>query len=427
VRSQNISVLAVKAKTEYPFDRHLAELQDFSKIALAVSGGSDSAAMLHLVAQWAARQNSQISLTVLSVDHGLRPEAAFECAQVGEWCKVLGLNHVTLQWLGNKPSSGIQAKARLARYSLMTEWCLENNVPVLLTAHTADDQAETIVMRQSRTSTAKSLAGIWPSRDWNGVQVMRPLLSVRRQELREYLIAQNLDWIDDPSNFNPLYERVRIREKLAGNADVAKSAAQALSAIRATQQKAEGWVAAFLSVSKLGLLSCDRGKVKNIDPDVGDEILALVFKVNGIAHLPELKSRQSLWAWLIGDLPNRRTLGGLIFAKRKHDLLIAREPGRISEETIVIPSSGKVVWDGRFIVKGPEGAEIRPAGKFEDILRRSDIPAFVDAGLPVVCNGRAVLAAPFHGIGAGVKAEFIDFKPRLSLGITNCTPYVRGS
>jgi tRNA(Ile)-lysidine synthase len=420
-------VLAVRPITEYPFDSHLAELEGFSHIALAVSGGSDSAAMLHLVAQWNQRHNASISLTVLSVDHGLRSEAAFECEQVGEWCKALGLNHVTLQWLGDKPSSGIQAKARLARYSLMTDWCLENNVSVLLTAHTADDQAETIVMRQSRTSTAKSLAGIWPSRDWSGVQVMRPLLTARRQELRDYLLAQNLTWIDDPSNFNLHYERVRIRKELSGNADVAAFAAQALSAVKATQQKAEGWVAAFLSVSKLGLLNCDRGKVKNIDPDVGDEILALVFKVNGIAHLPELKSRQSMWDWLGSEKSSRRTLGGLIFAKRKHDILIAREPGRISNETIVIPSSGKVVWDGRFNVQGPEGAEIRPAGKFEEILRRSDIPAFVDAGLPVVCNGKAVLAAPFHGIGTGVDAEFIDFKPRLSLGITKCTPYVRGS
>jgi tRNA(Ile)-lysidine synthase len=420
-------VLAVKPKTEYSFDSHFTGLQDFSKLALAVSGGSDSISMLHLVAQWAARQNSQISLIVLSVDHGLRPEAAFECAQVGEWCKTLGLKHVTMQWLGDKPRSGIQAKARLARYTLMTDWCLKNNVPVLLTAHTADDQAETIVMRQSRTSTAKSLAGIWPSRDWNGVQVMRPLLSARRQELRDYLLAQNLTWIDDPSNFNLHYERVRIREKLSGNADVASSAARALSTVKAIQQKALDWIGSHLSISELGLLRCDRTQLKNIDVDVGDEILLLLFKGNGVAQQPELKSRQSLWEWLIGDLRNRRTLGGLIFAKRKHDLLIAREPGRISKETIVIPSSGKVVWDGRFVVKGPEGAEIRPAGRFNDILRRSDIPAFVDAGLPVVCIGNAVLAAPFHGIGAGVDAEFIDFKPRLSLGITNSTPYVRGS
>ena len=420
-------MLAVKPKTEYPFDRHLAELQDFSKIALAVSGGSDSAAMLHLVAQWAARQNSHVSLAVLSVNHGLRPEAAAECAQVGEWCKNLGLKHVTLQWMGEKPISGIQAKARLARYTLMTDWCLENSVQVLLTAHTADDQAETIVMRQSRTSTAKSLAGIWPSRDWNGVQVMRPFLSARRQELRDYLLAQNLTWIDDPSNFNPHYERVRIRDELAGNADSAKTAVQALSAVKAVQKKAQDWVGSHLTISELGVLSCDRDQLKIISPDVGDEILLLLFKINGIAQLPELKSRQSLWEWLIGDLPNRRTLGGSIFAKRKYELLIAREPGRISEETIVIPSSGKVVWDGRFIVKGPEGAEIRPAGKFDDILRRSDILAFVDAGLPVVCRGKTVLAAPFHGIGTGVDAEFIDFKPRLSLGITKCTPYVRGS
>ena len=409
-RRQNISVLAVKPHIDHPFDSHLAGLQVYSHIALGVSGGSDSAAMLHLVAQWNARQDFPITLTILSVDHGLRSEAALECVQVGEWCKALELNHVTLHWMGDKPFSGVQAKARAARYNLMTDWCLAHDVPVLLTAHTADDQAETIVMRQSRTSTVKSLAGIWPSRDWNGVQVMRPFLFARRQELRDFLLSQNLVWIDDPSNFNPRYERVRIREKLAGDADVAKFAAHALRAIKAAQQKAKDWTHACLSISDLGLLSFKRDSLKSVEPDVGDEILSRVFLLNGITQLPELKSRQTLWSWLSSDQPKRRTLGGLIFAGRRHDILIAREPGRISEETIVILSSGKVVWDGRFVVQGPEGAEILPAGKISGISRRRDIPAFVDAGLPVVCHGKAVLAAPFHGIGIGVRAEFIGLK-----------------
>jgi tRNA(Ile)-lysidine synthase len=403
-------VLAVRPKTDYPFDSHLAGLQGLSHIALAVSGGSDSVAMLHLVAQWAPRQNTLVVLTVLSVDHGLRDEAAQECVQVGEWCKDLGLNHVTLQWLGEKPSTGIQAKGRDARYALMTDWCLGHDVPVLLTAHTADDQAETIVMRQSRTSTAKSLAGIWPSRDWNGVQVMRPLLLARRQELRDYLSSQNLSWIDDPSNFNPRYERVRIREKLAGDAAVAETAAHALHAVKVTQQEADDWTSAHLSISDLGLLSCSRKSLKSIDADLGDEILTRLFTLSGIRHLPELKSRQSMWSWFSSGQLKRRTLGGLIFAARKHDILIAREPGRISDETIIIPITGKVVWDGRFSVQGPEGAEIRPAGKIAGIARRRDIPAFVNAGLPVVCRGKAVLAAPFHGIGSGIAANFIGLK-----------------
>jgi tRNA(Ile)-lysidine synthase len=403
-------VLAVRPKTEYPFDSHLAGLQGFSHIALAVSGGSDSAAMLHIVALWAARQNSHITLTVLSVDHGLRAEAALECVLVGDWCKALEINHVTLHWVGEKPTTGIQAKGRDARYNLMTDWCLEHDVPVLLTAHTADDQAETIVMRQSRTLTAKSLAGIWPWRDWNGVQVMRPLLAARRQELRDYLLSQNLNWIDDPSNFNLHYERVRIRKKLAGDADAAESAAHALGVVKATQKAAEDWTRAHLSISDLGLLSCRRESLRSVDVDVGDEILDRLFMISGIRQLPELKSRQSLWGWLNNDQLKRRTLGGLIFAARKHDILIGREPGRISAETIVIPANGKVVWDGRFTVQGPEGAEVRPAGKIDGILRRRDIPAFVDAGLPVVCHGKSVLAAPFHGIGTGVRAEFIGLK-----------------
>ncbi len=403
-------MLAVKPKIDDQFDNHFAALHGLSHIALAVSGGSDSTAMMHLVAHWNTQQHSPAKLSVLSVDHGLRPEAALECIQVGAWCKELGLNHFILYWEGAKPSAGVQAKARLARYTLMTDWCLANNVSVLLTAHSADDQAETVAMRQSRTSTLKSLAGIWPVRDWNGVQVMRPLLSARRQGLRDYLLARNLKWIEDPSNFNLHYERVRVREKLAGNAELARSASHALQAVKATQQAAEDWINAHLSISNLGLLSCSSDSLKRASPEMGDEILSCMFVLNGIAHLPELKSRQALWASMISKKPKRRTLGGLIFAGRKHDIWVAREPGRILDKTIIIPSSGKVVWDGRFIVQGPEGAEIRPAGKFVEIPRRRDIPAFLDAGLPVVCHGNAVLAAPFHGIGTGVHAEFIGLK-----------------
>jgi tRNA(Ile)-lysidine synthase len=403
-------VLAVKPNADYPFDSHLTGLQNLRCMALAVSGGSDSAAMLHLVAQWASRQKSSITLTILSVDHGLRAESAIECIKVGEWCNALGLNHITLRWEGEKPRTGIQAKARNARYNLMTDWCLLHDVSVLLTAHTADDQAETIVMRRSRTSTAKSLAGIWPSRDWNGVQVMRPLLLARRQELRDYLLLQKLDWIDDPSNFNPRYERVRIREKLAGDADVANSAAYALRAVKEVQRNAQDWFNKHLSISELGLLTFHRDCLKDVNPEIGDEILSRLFVVSGIAHVPELKSRQTLWNWLKIAEPKRRTLGGLIFAGRKFDILIAREPGRISNETIFIPSSGKVVWDRRFAVEGPEGAEVWPAAKIDGIARRRDIPAFVDAGLPVICHGKAVLGAPFHGIGTGIVANFIGLK-----------------
>jgi hypothetical protein len=129
--------------------------------------------------------------------------------------------------------------------------------------------------------------------------------------------------------------------------------------------------------------------------------------------LPELKRRQSLLSWSHDENGTRRTLGGLVFAKRRDEILVAREPGRIPAEPVTIPLSGEVIWDGRFLVKGPIGAEIRAASEFVQIPRRRDVPAFVDGGLPVVCHGKAILAAPFHSIGGGVSAEFIGLKHML--------------
>ena len=110
-------------------------------VGLAVSGGSDSMSLLRLAARWAGEHR----LTVLTVDHGLRPGSAEEAAQVGRRAAALGLPHVTLSWEGEKPATGIQAKAREARYRLMKEWCEANGVPALLTAHTIDDQVSSRV------------------------------------------------------------------------------------------------------------------------------------------------------------------------------------------------------------------------------------------------------------------------------------------
>ena len=406
-------MLAVKPAAFSQFDTCFSGLEGFERIALAVSGGSDSTAMLHLVQQWNARRNFKTDLTVFSVDHGLRAEAAKECMQVAAWSEALGLSHVTLKWTGEKPVTGLQAKARQARYDLMTEWCLANDVPVLLTAHTADDQAETVVMRRTRTSSLKSLAGIWPSRDWNGVRVVRPLLSARREDLREFLLAQDLPWIDDPSNVDLSFERVRVRAQLDGNASAASCAKDAQQHVAAVRDNASHWIKAHLNISELGLLCFPRAALASIEADLADEMLVGLLQISGASHFPELKQRQSLLSWLQDEKGARRTLGGLVFAKRRDEILVAREPGRIYVIPVTIPLSGEVIWDGRFLVKGPVGTEIKAACELGEMPRRRDVPAFVDGGLPVVCRGRAIIAAPFHSVGGGVTAEFIGLKHML--------------
>ena len=181
------------------------------KFCAAVYGGPDSLALLILAqAAFGAR------VCALTVDHGLRSESAAEAATVARVCADRGIPHAILRWAGDKPAANLQAAARTARYDLMRDWCAANSVAWLATAHHADDQAETLLMRLARGSGSGGLTGIRARRDLGrGVTLLRPLLGVRRAELAEIVAAAGLTALDDPSNHNPRFDRTQARTLLA--------------------------------------------------------------------------------------------------------------------------------------------------------------------------------------------------------------------
>lgn len=188
-------------------------------LAIAISGGSDSTALLHL-----ARLSLPHSrLVALTVDHGLRPESTSEAQAVQRTMQALGVTHHLLHWQhGGTPSGNLQAEARKARYRLMSEACRREGIEYLLLGHTEDDQAETIAFMQARASGAVGLAGMSARREMNGITLLRPLLGFSRAELRHWLQAQSIRWIDDPSNENEDFTRIRLRREL--QADPARKA-----------------------------------------------------------------------------------------------------------------------------------------------------------------------------------------------------------
>jgi tRNA(Ile)-lysidine synthase len=385
-----------------------SNLIGFDRLALAVSGGSDSMAMLLMVCEWVKSQPVPPEIYVLTVDHGLRESSGGEAQKVLDWSMALGLRCEILCWEGLKPHTGIQANARRARYDLMTAWCLKHNLPALLTAHTADDQAETFLMRSARTSSAKSLAGIWPERDWNGIRVLRPMLKLRHAELQHYLKQNGQNWIEDPSNLDERFERVRIRKTLAGNSNnFAAEAAQSLEVVLQSQRTAQKWCDVHLDIHETGLMTFFRDAFENENAIIQDEIVLLVIKRLGLLSSPERQKRLDLAHWLTAKDGTRRGLGGVIFAKRARDILAGREPSRISAVPLVIPNSGWAVWDNRFRVVAPAGASVISAGQLTTMKRRKDIPAFIQAGLPVVMQNGFILAVPLLGIGSGADCEFV--------------------
>ena len=182
-----------------------------TQLAVAVSGGGDSLALLLLAARAFPGR-----VTALTVDHGLRAAAAAEAAGVAAQCAALGVPHVTLRWDGDKPHANIQAAARTARYALMGNWCADHGAALLLTAHHADDQAETLIMRLQRGSGSAGLAGIRAARPLvAGVTLVRPLLGVRRAALAALVAAAGWRAVDDPSNADRRFDRTAARALLA--------------------------------------------------------------------------------------------------------------------------------------------------------------------------------------------------------------------
>jgi len=182
------------------------------KLGIAVSGGPDSLALLLLAA--AARPGRVEAATV---DHALRAESRAEAEMVAGVCGQLGTPHASLtaEW-AHKPESALQERARIERYRLLGLWAKEHGISALLTAHHADDQAETMVMRLNRGSGVRGLAGMRAVRRLDGIDLVRPLLSWRRSELERICWAAGLQPVRDPSNENERFERVRVRKALAG-------------------------------------------------------------------------------------------------------------------------------------------------------------------------------------------------------------------
>ncbi len=187
-----------------------------STIAVAVSGGADSMALLLLLHEWQKKNaiKSGVKLHALTVDHALRPESAAESQQIAQHCALLGIEHTILLWKHDRISSGIPEKARNARYKLMSEFCACSGISLLFTAHHLDDQIETIMLRLLRGSSIIGMSGIMPVSTRGAITLVRPLLAIEKNQLYSFLKSKNHSWIEDPSNNNLLYSRNYLRAHL---------------------------------------------------------------------------------------------------------------------------------------------------------------------------------------------------------------------
>jgi tRNA(Ile)-lysidine synthase len=318
--------------------------------AVAVSGGGDSVALMHLLRDWAKRRAPPI---VLTVDHGLQPGSAAAARKVVRWARALGLKAHALTFNGTRPEADIEAAAREARYRLMGDWCREHGIGALYVAHTRDDQAETFLLRLARGSGLDGLAAMrplapYPIPGFTGLAVVRPLLAMDRAMLREHLQAREQPWLEDAMNADPRFDRVRIRAALATLQDAGLTAARiadaaahlgrarealdtVTEAVLARACRIEGGAAL---VEAPALLAAPR--------EIGLRALAaLLMAVSGQAYRPRFERLERLFnAIAQGKIGAGRTLHGCRIAplpRQKtadsaHILLIARESARTPAE-----------------------------------------------------------------------------------------------
>ncbi|SUB02525.1 tRNA(Ile)-lysidine synthase [Pannonibacter phragmitetus] len=389
--------------------RLLAPLERFSSLALAVSGGGDSLALLHLTAGWArARHSAGLPaprLLVLTVDHGLRPEAASEARFVRQQAEALQLPAKILTWQAPQGLANLQAEARMARYSLLADAMDLSGVEALVLAHHLDDQIETFFDRLTRGSGVYGLAAMAADQCGGpfGLRLLRPFLTVPGARLKASLVARGLSWVDDPSNSNPAYKRVRLRQLQAGLLLEGLDPSRIGSTIRRMARAAQAIDAAadvLLKDACAGdvpdFARLDLARLTPLPEEVRLRLLArLAQHVGGNLHPPRLDRLETLDARLLAGGPLRVTLAGVVFDLFAGGRLrLWPEPGRSLPDTVELLPGQCVHWDGRYRIclKPDAGGSLRiaPVARLrQDEALREDVRVLASAsGFPAAAFAR---------------------------------------
>ncbi len=318
-------------------------LENLPGLLLAVSGGPDSTALLLLAARWAKARKRKPELLAVTVDHGLRAAAAGEAAGVKRLAKRLGVAHRTLHWRGAKPKSGLQEAAREARYRLLAEAAARAGYDHILTAHTLDDQAETVLFRLARGSGLGGLAGMahaapLPARGPSPFFLVRPLLRVPKARLIATLEAAGIPYSEDPTNRDPRFARARLRDFMPALAKEGLDA-RGLARLAGRMRRAEATIEFAVAAAREALASGpwpECGPIAFPTPQFAALPAEVALRLLGraIAHTGdegpvELAKLESLYDSLRQAQSRlRRTLAGALISLDSERLTVGRAPAR---------------------------------------------------------------------------------------------------
>lgn len=380
-------------------------------LGLAVSGGGDSRALLELALR------AGLAVQAVTVDHGLRPEAAAEAAEVGRVCAAAGVPHQVLRWQhregrGWDGRGNLMDAARRARARLIGEWAREQGLAAVALGHTRDDVAETFLMRLARGAGVDGLSAMAPRWRAEGVLWLRPLLAIGRAELRDWLAAEGCDWIEDPSNEAERFDRVRARRALVALAPLGLGAGQIAAAAghlaevrRALELQALA-AAAQVARAEAGDLLIDRARLAALPDEVQRRVLLLGLGWFGSAEYGPRgaavqRFRAALLAGRAAQLAGVRVLPGGAVAR------LCRDQAALPQE----PCDPREEWDGRWRISGPDfnGLALHPLGATglaqRPLWRGAGLPRAALMVQPALWRGGDLVAAPVLDAGCPYRAE----------------------
>ena len=404
----------------------------YCRYAVAVSGGVDSMVLMHLLAVFHKKNPSSIPI-VLTVNHGFRTEAAEEVNLVKTHADAMGLECHILHWTGDIHKKS-QAAARDIRYGLLKKCCGENSLQFLLTAHTKNDQAETVLLRLERGSGIDGLSGIWERSAIGNLVVIRPLLDFTRQEITRYAILHGLSWVNDPSNNNPKYHRTLYR-KVINECTNPENAINRLYRTSLHMQNALRCILHYVSLavddclefSPLGCVVIKRDVFRKLHTEVARRLLLLLLMTVGNKPLKPRYQKFDAAFQTVWDCSSSSpfTLHGCkVLVDAGGNITVAREVERIvpllcdgnvsslqwdsrfelsleniedvHEKTDISYTQSSTVKNGKTAIE-EENLLIAPLGERtipQELKQCENINKYVIRGLPVLVKGDKVLAYP---------------------------------
>lgn len=384
------------------------------KAGVAVSGGGDSMALLHLYAHLAKSEGFQVE--AVTVDHGLRPAAAGEAALVARFCAQHNIPHQTLHWDGWDGTGNLMAAARDARYRLIADWAKARKIAGVVLGHTKDDLAENFLIRLARKSGPDGLAAMDARFDRYGMQWARPLWQQSRADLREYLRRHDVGWVEDPTNADDAFERTRARRALETLAELGITT-DVLKSVSVSMRKASDALHHYARIESRRYIAQEQGDLVlrlGMTGPLPSEVKRRLWRasvqwINGADHPPRHVALTEVIDGLTGD--GIATVGGCVISRKGDIWRVTREYQAVHD----VVGTTVDVWDGRWVLDGPHAPELQVRALGEGIRecpnwRETGLPRRSLIATPAIWRGDMIVAAPVAGFANGWTAQIVaDF------------------